>query len=101
MKIVDFKKIISYFNFQVDRDWKTVLLGFALLLIIVFLLNGYIFWKYQKELSAEIKIEEAKVITVDRNTLQKVIDEIDRKERQYKKPVIMTPRSSMDRTPLF
>ncbi len=88
MKAVDFKKIISYFNFHTDRDWKTVLLGFALLLIIVFLLNTSIFWKYQKGLSAEIKTEEAKVITIDRSSLQKVIDEIDRKERQYNENLV-------------
>jgi len=91
MKIVAFKKIISYFNFHTDegreikvlRDWRMVLCGFAFILIIVFLLNGYIFRKYREGLSKEIKTSQEKIITIDRIGLEKVSEEINRKERQF------------------
>lgn len=97
MKIVAFKKIIGYFNFHTDegreikvlRDWRIVLCGFVFILIIVFLLNGYIFRKYQgglpaqAGLSEEIKISQEKIITIDRIGLQKVSEEINRKESQF------------------
>lgn len=92
MKIVAFKKIISYFNFHTDegqeikvlRDWRIVLCGFAFILIIVFLLNGYIFRKYEKGLSEKIKASQEKIITIDRIGLQKAAEEINRKESQFK-----------------
>ncbi len=92
MKIVAFKKIIGYFNFHTDegreirvlRDWKIVLCALALILIIVFLLNGYIFRKYQKGLSEEIQVSQEKSTVIDRIGLRKVSEEINRKESQFK-----------------
>ncbi len=96
MKIVAFKKIIGYFNFHTDegreikvlRDWRIVLCGFALILIIVFLFNGYIFRKYQGGLSEEIKASQEKSITIDRIGLQKVLEEINGKESRFNENLV-------------
>jgi hypothetical protein len=96
MKIVAFKKIIGYFNFHTDegreikvlRDWRIILCGFIFILIIVFSLNAYIFRKYEKGLSGEVKTKEEKAITIDRDSLQKVVEEIERKEQQYKENLV-------------
>ncbi len=85
MKLFNFKKAISYFTGEINvrRDWKFVLGGLALLLIIVFSIDGYTFWKYQKELSRQAEGGEVKFVTIDRTSLQKVIDGLNIKERKF------------------
>jgi len=95
MKLFNFKKAISYFTGEINapRDWKFVLGGFILLLIIVFSIDGYTFWKYQKELSGQVEGGETKFvnITINKTSLQKVIDEINIKERKFNEYLISPP----------
>jgi len=85
MKLFDLKKIASYFTgeINVSRDWKLVLGWLVLLLIIVFSIDGYIFWKYQKELSRQVEGGEVKFVTIDRTSLQRAVDGLNIKERKF------------------
>jgi len=93
MKLFNFKKAISYFTGEINilRDWKLMLGGFAFLLIIVFLIDGYTFWKYQKELFQEVERGKVKFVTINRTSLQKVIDELNMKERKFNEYLIAPP----------
>lgn len=90
MKLFNFKKAINYFTREINvlKDWKLILGGFVFLLIIVFLIDGYTFWKYQKELSREVEKGEVKFVTINRTSLQKVIDELNIKERKFNENII-------------
>jgi len=89
MKLFNFKKITNYFTGEINvpRDWKLILGGFVLFLIIVFSIDGYTFWKYQKELSGQTE-GEVKFATVSRASLQKAIDELNIKERKFNENLI-------------
>jgi hypothetical protein len=93
MKLFNFKKAISYFTGEINvlRDWKLMLGGFILLLIIVFSIDGYTFWKYQKELSRQVESGEVKFVTINRTSLQKVIDGLNIKERKFNEYLISPP----------
>ncbi|MCX6731874.1 MAG: hypothetical protein NTX55_02720 [Candidatus Parcubacteria bacterium] len=84
MKLFNFKKLTGYFagEINVRRDWKLVLGGFVLFLIIIFSIDGYTSWKSQKELSGQVE-GEVKFETVSRASLQKVIDGLNIKERKF------------------
>jgi len=85
MKLFNFKKAISYFTEEINvlRDWKLVMTGFIFLLIIVFSIDGYTSWKYRKELSQQVEGGEIKLVTIDRASLQRVIDGLNIKERKF------------------
>lgn len=89
MKLFNFKKTISYLTEEINvpRDWKLILGGFVLLLIIVFSIDGYTFWKYQKELSRQVG-GEIKLMTINRTSLQNVIDGLNIKERKFNENII-------------
>ena len=93
MKLFNFKKAISYFTGEINvrRDWKLVLGGLSLFLIIVFSIDGYTFWRYQKELSGQAESGEVKFVTINRTSLQKVIDELNMKERKFNEYLIAPP----------
>ncbi len=91
MKLFNFKKTISYFTGEINvlRDWKLILGGFAFFLLIIFSIDGYTFWKYQRELSQQMVEEETKFMTVNRTTLQNVIDRLNIKERKFNENIIV------------
>ena len=96
MKKFDFKRIIRYFNYRSEngvsinvlRDWKAVFYCFIVLAVSFSLLDAYLFLKYQEELKSEIDtgpVQEEVLITVNRNSLNSVLEELKRKERQFEK----------------
>ena len=82
---LNFSKIKNYFKKENDvlRDWKMVLIFFSIFLIVAFAADIYIFWKYQNELSQKATVENFKMMTVDRDSLQKVVDELKIKEANF------------------
>lgn len=91
MKTVDFKRIIRYFKLHkgevkersVLRDWKMILIGFVVILVVNLLINGFIFLKYKNEIFSEISAGEGRAIKIDKVFLQNILDEIDKKEKRY------------------
>ena len=91
MKRVDFKRIIGYFNprnidgFEIDarRDWKIIIISFAIFLPAVLLFNGYVFWKFAGVLEEEIRADEKRTVTIDRASLDKVLKDIFEREKKF------------------
>lgn len=86
MNLVFFRKIVSRFN--VLGGWKFILCLFAALLVLVVFIDSYTFWKYQRDLSREIRGEEEELLTIERGSLQKVIEEINIKEEKFKENLV-------------
>lgn len=86
MNLEIFRKILDRFN--VLRGWKLILCLFVFLLFIVLFVDGYVFWQYQRELSREVDVGEVEFLTIERDSLQKVLDEINIKERKFKENLV-------------
>lgn len=86
MNLEIFRKILDRFN--VLRGWKLILCLFVFLLFIVLFVDGYVFWQYQRELSREVDVGEVEFLTIKRDSLQKVLDEINIKERKFKENLV-------------
>ena len=91
MKIVDFNRIIGYFNSRgyysersrVYVDWKMLNIFFVVVLILFLLADGYVWEKYKDVLAEEIKIEESEIVAVNKNALNEAIDVISKKETRF------------------
>lgn len=91
MNLVDFKKIISYFNphsvdgFEVNarRDWKILLISFLFVLAAFLLIDGYFFWKFSGALEEEITIEDKKAVTIDKTSLNEALEKIAEREKKF------------------
>ncbi len=96
MKLPDFKKIINYFKrngleekrVMLSRDWKIIVVAFVFILIIVFFVDGYVFWKYQVEPYKMIELGENKDEVINKNSLKKVLDEIERREKKFNENIL-------------
>ena len=93
MKKINFKKFFNYFNFNNDegleikvfRDWKVIIFSFVFLSLMIIIIDIYIFLRYQKEIDKEPNIEEVKILTIDRKSLQEAIDKVNIKIGQFQK----------------
>jgi|GEM_PF-2716820 len=93
MKKINFKKFFNYFNFNSDegleikvfRDWKVIIFSFVFLSLMIIIIDIYIFLRYQKEIDKEPNIEEVKILTIDRKSLQEAIDKVNIKIDQFQK----------------
>lgn len=96
MKLPDFKKIISYFKHggheekkaMLSRDWKIIVAAFVFILIAVFFVDGYVFWKYQMEPYKMIELGENKDEVINQNSLKKVLDKIERREKKFNENIL-------------
>ena len=96
IKKFDFKKIIGYFNLdsemgkeiRIFRDWKIILICFFLFLAVVFLANFYILRESQKDLYNNF-VPEGKVLTIQRNSIKEIIEEISKRESKSNDALIM------------
>lgn len=91
MKIIDFKKIIGYFNthgadsFEIDarRDWKIIIISFSFFLLAILFVDGYVFLKFSSVLEEKIETEDKKTITIDKASLDKVLENISEREKRF------------------
>ncbi|MEK9183511.1 MAG: hypothetical protein AAB890_00365 [Patescibacteria group bacterium] len=92
MKLVDFKKIISYFNshsvhsleINARRDWKVIMISFLFVLAVMLLVDGYFFWKFSGVLEENIAPEDKKVAAINRALLDEVLEKIMEREKRFK-----------------
>lgn len=85
MKFIKFRKITNYFEKDINvlKNWKIVLLWFAAILIIVLLIDNYLFWKYQREAFQPVDLGDTGFVTINRTSLQNVIDWLNIKEGKF------------------
>jgi len=92
---LDLKKIIGYFIYRNDRfaaiklwrDWRVMILGFFVLLTVVFLISGYLFWKIKIDSSLggidDLANGNGKVLTLKKQSLDRVAKELKEKEKIF------------------
>jgi len=87
MKTFSFFKIKNYFSGETNvvKDWELVLTAFVVFLVIILSADVYVFSIYQKELAREVAGGEVKMTTIDKASLQKVIDGLNIKEANFNK----------------
>jgi hypothetical protein len=91
MKFANILKFKNYFRGEIKafRDWKIVLLGFVVLLVVVLSVDAYVFLKYQKELAQPaVSAGQVKFVTIDRTALQKAIDWLNIKEKKFNENLV-------------
>lgn len=108
MKIkLDFNKIIGYFIYRnerflaikSERDWKALIVCFLVILLVILVAGGYLFWKIQfSEQSASISFEneielmkEEKSFILKRDLLDLFLNEITEKEKRFNENLINPP----------
>ena len=97
---IDFKKIIRYLNpgnvenfgaINPYRDWKAAVIFSAIFLAVVLSADGYVLWKSLHVINENIVLEEqVEVAVINRSSLNKAVEAIKAKEKQFKKPFDMT-----------
>ncbi len=93
MKIVDFKKILSYFS--KGKDWQIMIALFAIFLATIIAINAYIFFKIEKDVRQPINVE-VEAQTLNRDLLNRALSGIQEKEKQFnqnlqERPIISDP----------
>ena len=90
MKFINFKKIKSCFGGEINvlKNWKMIVIGFVIFLIIVVFVDGYVFWKYQKELSRPAETGGVKFTAIDRTSLQEIVDWLNIKKENFNKNLV-------------
>ena len=91
MKLVDFKKIISYFNshsvhsleINARRDWRVIIISFLFVLVAMLLVDGYFFWKFSGVLEEKVTPEDKKVTVINQVLLDEVLEKIMEKEKKF------------------
>lgn len=103
MKIVDFKKIIRYFSFRgsdgpkrdVYRDWKIINIFFAIVFILVILMDGYVSWANLSGLDRNVVLEEVKPAAINKASLNSALEKIKKRQAQFEDklnaPVVLDP----------
>lgn len=100
MKIhLDFYRIIGYFinrnerflAVKSERDWKTLIACYSVVLFVIMAMGGYLFWKIQfgdpltsSSLESEIEfIKEEESFVLKKDLLESLLNEMAEKEKNF------------------
>ena len=87
---LDFKKIISYFKGRKEkeifdrslRDWKKLIILFSVFALLLWLVDGYLYFKNTSFEGDLIFTGDEKFETINRDLLSETIKNLDDRERQ-------------------
>jgi hypothetical protein len=105
MAKLDLKKSLRFIRAYVQRNfsvgvsvtqcWKAMIVVWLALLLATFLLGGYIFWSFERDLSRPVEVGSGAAIeTVQKDRLEEALLEINKKEDLYKKALSEKPAVS-------
>lgn len=92
MKTINLKKIFRYFSYQnyegievkVMRDWKLLLIFFVLSLVIISLIDFYIYFDIKKKIDSDITDSvDIKYKTIEKSSLNNILKIIDDRKKQF------------------
>jgi len=88
MKIVDFKKLLSYFN--KSKDWRIIIVLFTIFLAIIIAINVYLFFKIENDIKQPINVE-FEVQSLKRDLLDSSLGSIKEREKQFNQSLQVDP----------
>ncbi len=92
MKTINFKKIFRHLNYQnyegieikMARDWKLILILFVLLLVIISLIDFYIYFDIKEKIDSDITDSaDIKYKTIEKSSLNNILKIIDERKKQF------------------
>ncbi len=70
------------------KEWKLIFGFFFFLLVGILVIDGYIFWKCQIELAKNLEAGPTQSLTIDKETLQEVMNLIKMKEAKFNQNLV-------------
>jgi len=91
MKILDFKKILRYFNKY--SGWKITVVAFLALSLLLIIINYYIYSDLEKNIARPFDAE-VEIQTLKRELLAKVLSDLREKEKRFEQSSLLKPEIS-------
>lgn len=100
IKKLDFNKLIGYFINRSDRfvvirnnrDWTILVYCFLIILLIVLIGSGYVFWSFQYKNLTENDIQDNEVIlAIKKTVLNSALENLEKKEKLYEEILKIQP----------
>ncbi|MEK7575483.1 MAG: hypothetical protein AAB491_00140 [Patescibacteria group bacterium] len=92
MKTINFKKIFRYLNYnnyegikiKVMRDWKLLLILFVLLLVIISLIDFYIYFDIKEKIDSDVTdAVSIQYKNIEKPSLDDILKMIDARKKQF------------------
>src|SRR3989344_2735355 len=68
---------------DVSKHWKIISIGFASLLVLLGILDGYVAWRIKGSIEADVTLPDVRTVTIEKDELEKAMNELEGKKKKF------------------